>query len=217
MRRAAGRGYRAAMTLVADPMDRTLLPYRHLRWRSTVVALIAAAGPTCGVSIWMALQGGHLAPALALTAAIVVSAAVLTWRVTASRIVLEPDGLRTWTPRHHDVHVSRGRITRAVVRSVHSPDGRKVVRHLFLLDSQDQTVHRMCDRWWTDEQIGRVARHFEVPVEALPEAVHLSELRRTVRQQLQWDERHPLLARTAIALGGATACLVVGWLATASI
>ena len=205
------------MTLVAGPMDRTLLPFRHLRWRSTVVALIAAAGPTCGVTIWMALQDGHLVPALVLTALIVVAAALLTWRVTASRIVLEPDGLRMWTPRRHDVHVSRGRITRAVVRSVHSPDGRRVVRHLFLLDSQERTVHRMCDKWWTDEQIGRVARHFEVPVESLPEAVHLSELRRTVRQQLQWDERHPFLARVGITLAGAAGCLLVGWLATASL
>ena len=205
------------MTLVAGSTDRTLLPFRHLRWRSTVVALIAAAGPTCGVTVWLALQGGHLLPALVLTSLMVVASAVLTWRVAASRIVLEPDGLRRWTPRQHDVHVSRGRVTRAVVRSIHSSDGRRVIRHLFLLDSQEQTVHRMCDRWWTDEQIGRVARHFEVPVESLPEAVHLSELRRTVRQQLQWDERHPLLARTAIALGGAAGCLLVGWLATASL
>ncbi len=205
------------MTVVADPLDRTLLPFRHLRWRSTVVALVAAAGPVCGVTVWLALQSGNLLPALALTGLILAAAALLTWRVAASRTVLEPDGLRTWTPRRHDVHVSRGRVVRAAVRSVRSSDGRRVIRHLFLLDAQDRTVHRMCDRWWTDEQIGRVARHFEVPIETSPEAVQLNELRRTVRHQLQWDERHPFLARTGTALAGAGLCLLVGWLATAAL
>ena len=205
------------MTTVAGPRDRTLLPFRHLRWRSTVVALVAAAGPACAVTIWLAAQGGDLLPALVMTALLTAAAAVLSWRVMAARIVLHPDGLQFWTPRRFDVRVSRGRVVKAVIRSVHAPDGLHVIRHLFLLDARDATVFRMCDRWWTDEQIGRVARHFEVPLESLPEAVHLSELRRSVPHQLQWDEQHPSIARLGIVAGAFAGCLAVGWLAASSL
>ena len=82
-----------------DALERTLLPYRHLRWRSTVVALIAVAGPICGVTVWLAVQGGHLLPALVLTGVIVVVASAMTGLVARSRIVLTADGLRWSTPR----------------------------------------------------------------------------------------------------------------------
>lgn len=205
------------MTIVARSLERTLLPGRHLRWRSTVVALVAAAGPACAVTIWLAAQGGDLLPALAMTGLLLFAAAVLTWRVLASRVVLQPDGLQFSSPRRFDVRVSRGRVVKAVIRAVHASDGLRVTRHLFLLDNRGQTVFRMCDRWWTDEQIGRVARHFEVPLESLSEPVHLSELRRAVPHQLQWNEQHPFLARLAMVLGASAGCLAVGWLAASSL
>ncbi|MFD1721959.1 hypothetical protein [Amnibacterium endophyticum] len=205
------------MTVAAGPMDRTLLPYRHLRWRSTTVALIAIAGPVCGVTTWLALQGGDLVPALVLTALVLAAAAAMTALVARSRIVLTSEGLRCWTPRRSGAAVSRSAVARAVVRAVHQPDGRGIRRHLFLLGHDDRTVFRMCDRWWTETQVRDVARHFEVPVESPAEPVHLIELRRTVSHQLQWNEQHPVLARLAMVGGGATACLLVGWLAGASL
>lgn len=187
--------------------ERTLRPLRHLAWRTSAAGNTAIVVPGATVAVVIAAQDGHPMTAgfVAVFALLVaVFAFVPALRI---RIRLDEDGITTrWTRRVGASHLARGDVRRAVIRTIYNRDGVSTDRHLFLLDSGDRTVHRMNDRWWSDEQLLTVAHHFDVTLESQNLPVHMGEVRRTAHHQLTWAERHRLLATAALVVLGFLAC-----------
>jgi hypothetical protein len=202
----------------APVADRTLRPLRHLAWRTTAAGNIAIVVPGVIVAVTIAAQDGH--PVIAgLVALLALGVAVLVV-VPALRIRtrLDSDGLTTfWTRRLGAFHLARTEVQRAVIRTIYNGDGVSTNRHLFLVDAGDRSVHRMSDRWWTDEQLLTVAHHIGVTLESQSQPVHLAEVRRTARTQLSWSEKHRFTA-TVLAVGGAfLLCLGFAAIVTAAL
>ena len=198
--------------------QRVLRPLRHLRWRTTAAGNIAVVVPGAAVAIGLAVQDGHgvLAGLIGLVALLV--AALVIVPALRIRIRLDPDGLTTFWTRHLGAaHLSADAVTRTVIRTIYNGDGISTNRHLFVLDEADHVVHRMSDRWWTDEQLLTVAHHLAVPLETQNQPVHLAEVRRTARSHLMWTERHRILAGTALVIVAFALCLGFAWLTTTAL
>ncbi|WP_375406762.1 hypothetical protein [uncultured Amnibacterium sp.] len=195
--------------------ERTLHPLRHLAWRTTAAGNTAIVVPGATVAVVIAAQNGR-----PLTAGVVAVFAVLVAvfafvPALRIRIRLDEDGITTrWTRGVGASRLARGDVHRGVIRTIYNRDGVNTSRHLFLLDSDDNTVHRMNDRWWSPEQLLTVAHHFGIPLETQQLPVHLSEARRTAHHQLWWHERHPLLATSAFVITGFAVCAAFARLAT---
>jgi hypothetical protein len=195
--------------------QRVLRPVRHLRWRTTSAGNIALVVPGGAVAIGLAVQDGHgvLAGIIGLVTLLVAVIAVLP--ALLIRIRLDPDGLTTfWRWRLGATHVGSDSVARTVIRTIYNGDGISTNRHMFVLDGADHVVHRMSDRWWTDEQLLTVAHHLAVPLETQNQPVHLAEVRRTARSHLRWSERHRILAGTVLVVVGAACCFGFAWLTT---
>ena len=171
--------------------DRTLRPLRHLAWRTTAAGNIAIVVPGAAVAVVLAIGEGRPVVAGVVALAALLVAGVVILPALRIRTTLDSDGITThWKQRLGPLRVPRSAVRRAVIRTIYNGDGVSTNRHLFLLDATDRAVYRMNDRWWTDEQLLRVAHHFDVPLDSQNQPVHLAEIRRTARQQLNWAERH---------------------------
>jgi hypothetical protein len=202
----------------AAATGRTLRPLRHLQWRTTAAGNIALVVPGAAVAATIAAQDGR--PVVAGFVALVALgvAALVILPALRIRTTLDIDGITThWTTRVGSSHLSRGDVARAVVRTIYNGDGVSTNRHLFLLDHEDRAVHRMSDRWWTDEQLLTVAHHVGVTLESQNSPVHLAEVRRTARSQLTWAERHRWTATTAMVVVAFALCLGFAALVTAAL
>ncbi|MGT2425420.1 hypothetical protein [Amnibacterium kyonggiense] len=197
---------------------RTLRPLRHLAWRTTAAGNIAIVVPGAAVAVVVAAQDGHPVVAGVVGVVALAVAAVVILPALRIRTLLAADGITTfWTSRVGSHHLPRTEVARAVIRTIYNGDGVSTNRHLFLLDAQDRSVHRMSDRWWTDEQLLTVAHHVGVMVESQNQPVHLAEVRRTARSQLTWAERHRFAATALVIVGGFALCLAFAALATAAL
>lgn len=195
--------------------QRILRPLRHLRWRSTAAGNIAVVVPGAAVAIGLAVHDGHGVLAGIIGLVTLAVAAIVIVPALRIRIRLDPDGLTTFWRRHAGAaHLDGDVVARTVIRTIYNGDGISTNRHLFVLDQSDHVVHRMSDRWWTDEQLLTVAHHFAVPLETQNQPVHLAEVRRTARSHLGWAERHRILAGTALVTVGFALCLGFAWLTT---
>jgi hypothetical protein len=202
----------------APVAQRTLRPLRHLAWRTTAAGNIAIVVPGAIVAVVIAAQDGRpLVAGLVALLALGVAAVVV---VPALRIrtQLVSDGLTTfWTRRLGAFHLVRTRVQHAVIRTIYNGDGVSTNRHLFLLDADGNAVHRMSDRWWTDEQLLTVAHHIGVTLESQAQPVHLAEVRRTAYAQLTWAEKHRITATAVTVGGGFLLCLGFAALVTAAL
>jgi hypothetical protein len=173
---------------------------RHLTWRTTAAGNIALIVPGAAVAITVAAQQGRAVTAGLVGVAALLVAVVVVVPALRIRTRLTADGIVShWTRRFGADRIDRDRVHRAIIRTVYNSDGITTYRHLFLLDGEGRTVHRMTGRWWDVEQLRAVARHFDVALETQEQPVHLVELRRTAREQLRWSERHRITA-TAVAI-----------------
>lgn len=197
---------------------RTLRPLRHLAWRTTAAGNIAIVVPGAAVAAVIAAQEGRALAAGLVAVAALVFAAVIILPALRIRTRLDADGITTfWTKRIGSAHLARAQVQRAVIRTIYNSDGVSTNRHLFLLDDADHAVHRMSDRWWTDEQLLAVAHHIGAALESQPQPVHLAEVRRTAYSQLVWSEQHRILSTAATVLGGLALCLAFAALATTAL
>lgn len=193
-----------------------LTPFRHgLRW-PRLAAVAGSTVPVCVVALAVALDGGHVLPALVLTGLVVVAFTAVLSLALLSRVELRPNGLRS-----HRITgartVQRAQVAKTVFRRIQNRDELTSQRYLYLLDRSGAALLRMSDRWWTEAQMMAVATHVGAPIETTDEIVYLSELRRSVPQQLTWQDRHPALwvvARVVVVSAGS---LLIAALATASI
>lgn len=202
----------------APVAERTLRPLRHLAWRTAAAGNIALVVPGAAVAVVIAAQAGRPVVAGLVGVVALVVAAVVILPALRIRTTLDADGITTfWTKRIGRAHLSRSEVRRAVVRTIYNGDGVSTNRHLFLLDSDDRAVHRMSDRWWTDEQLHAVAHHIGVTLESQIQPVHLAEVRRTARPQLGWSERHRFTAIATVIVGTIGLCLAFAALVTSAL
>ncbi|MGN6445945.1 hypothetical protein [Amnibacterium sp.] len=202
----------------APVAERTLRPLRHLAWRTTAAGNIALVVPGAAVAIVIAAQTGRPVIAGVIGLVSLVVAAIVILPALRIRTLLDPDGITTyWTGRIGGAHLSRSQVARAVIRTIYNGDGVSTNKHLFLLDSGDRAIHRMSDRWWTDEQLLAVAHHIGAKLEALNQPVHLAEVRRTARSQLLWSERHRITATTVLVVVTFLLCLGFAALCTGAL
>jgi hypothetical protein len=202
----------------APVAQRTLRPLRHLAWRTTAAGNIAIVVPGAVVAVVIAAQDGRpFVAGIVGVVSLAVAAAVILPALRI-RTRLDGDGITTyWTRRLGAFHVDRAQVQHAVIRTIYNGDGVSTNRHLFLLDDADRTVHRMSDRWWTDEQLLTVAHHVGVTLESQSQPVHLAEVRRTAYSQLLWREKHRFMATVAVVLGAFALCIAFAALATAAL
>lgn len=202
----------------APVTQRTLRPLRHLAWRTTAAGNIAIVVPGALVAVVIAAQDGRPLVAGIIGVVALGVAAVVIVPALRIRTRLDPDGITTyWTRRLGAFHLDRQQVRHAVIRTIYNGDGVSTNRHLFLLDAEDRAVHRMSDRWWTDEQLLTVAHHVGASLESQAQPVHLAEVRRTAYSHLGWAEKHRFTA-TVVGVGSAfLLCLAFAALVTAAL
>jgi hypothetical protein len=179
---------------------------------------IAIVLPGAAVATVIGAQEGHPLVAGVIAVLALGVAAFVILPALRIRTRLDPDGITTfWTRHAGSTHLDRAQIRRAVIRTMYNGDGVSTNRHLFLLDADDRAVHRMSDRWWTDEQLLTVAHHVGAPLESQPQPVHLAEVRRTAPSHLGWSERHRVTATAAAVVAAFLLCLGFAALVTTAL
>lgn len=176
-------------------MNEVLRPHRHLFARG-IVAIAALTTPVFAVAYWLTLASSvwliiAIVHILVLLASL---AALIAFFDTV--IAISPGGVtergffgRVHTVTPHDV----GRV---ILLDLYQSNALDTTPQLFVCDEAGARILRMRGQFWARESMMRVVDALDFAVTSPPEALTLSELRRSSPELLYWFERWPRIRRS---------------------
>jgi hypothetical protein len=195
----------------------TLQPFRQRYWLPIVGSLVAAVVPVYVTAFVIASTGGRIVPVSVAAAVTLVIAALVAWRFSRARLVLEAGGMVEHGLLGRTRSTPREAVASAVLLALYDTQSVQTRRQLFVLDAEERTLLRMSGASWSDQHMRTVLRHFDVLVETIDTPMTLHDLRHTRPGILRWGERHPWRGNLLMIALGLVCCVSIAITATLTI
>ncbi|HEY0373498.1 MAG TPA: hypothetical protein VGC94_01810 [Amnibacterium sp.] len=195
----------------------TLQPFRQRYWLPIVGSLVAAVVPVYITAFVIASTGGRIVPVSVAAAVTLVIAALVAWRFSRARLVLEAGGMVEHGLLGRTRSTPREAVASAVLLALYDTQSVQTRRQLFVLDAEERTLLRMSGASWSDQHMRTVLRHFDVLVETIDTPMTLHDLRHTRPGILRWGERHPWRGNLLMIAVGLVCCVSIAITATLTI
>ncbi|MGN6742017.1 MAG: hypothetical protein ACTHJL_01800 [Amnibacterium sp.] len=195
----------------------TLQPFRQRYWLPIVGSLIAAVVPVYATAFTIASTGGRIGPVSVAAGVTLVVAALVAWRFSRARLVLDEEGVIEYGLLTRPRRTSRADVAAALSLALYDPQSVQTRRQLFLVDGAERTRLRMSGGSWTDQHMSAVLRHFDVLLETIENPMTLGDLRQTRPSLLRWSERHPWRWNLVLVAIGVVCCVTIAITATLTI
>lgn len=195
----------------------TLQPFRQRYWLPIVGSLIAAVVPVYATAFMIASTGGRIGPVSVAAAITLVVAALVAWRFSRARLVLDEEGVIEYGLLTRPRRTARSDVAAALTLALYDAQSVQTRRQLFLVDSAERTRLRMSGGSWTDQHMSAVLRHFDVLLETIENPMTIGDLRQTRPSLLRWSERHPWRWNLVLVVIGVVCCVGVAITATLTI
>ncbi|MCU1474895.1 MAG: hypothetical protein JWQ92_2963 [Amnibacterium sp.] len=195
----------------------TLQPFRQRYWLPIVGSLVAAVVPVYITAFVIASTGGRIVPVSVAAAVTLVIAALVAWRFSRARLVLQAGGMVEHGLLGRTRTTPREAVASAVLLALYDTQSVQTRRQLFVLDAGERTLLRMSGASWSDQHMRTVLRHFDVLVETIDTPMTLHDLRHTRPGILRWSERHPWRGNLLMISLGLVCCVSIAITATLTI
>lgn len=179
---------------VAPVTNEVLRPHRHLFSRG-VLAIFALTTPVFAVVYWLTIPSGPW-PIVLIVHCLVLLATLLGLIAFFDTLIkLGPRSVteRGFFGRVHTVESSQ--VGSVILLDLYESNALDTNPQLFVSDKGGKRMLRMRGQFWSRESMETVIDTLDHPVTVPPEAMTISELRRSSPELLYWFERRPRVGR----------------------